>query len=101
MRKLLVLTCLLIGCHAPAAQAKESTSMREADKLFEAGRYDSALQKYDALAKSPPDERTYTRAMFRAVECETLLSQHEHALGRVRTAKVPSDTGLRAIVELG
>ncbi len=39
--------------------------------------------------------------MFRAVECETLLAQHEHALDRVRAAKLPSDPGLRAIVELG
>src|SRR5207245_7554330 len=35
------------------------------------------------------------------IECETSLSQHEHALDRVRAAKVPSDAGLRAIVELG
>ena len=101
MRKLLVLTCLLIGCHAPPAQAKESPTMHEADKLFDAGRYDSALAKYDALVKAAPDERQYTRALFRAVECETLLTQHEHALDRIRAARLPSDAGLRAIIELG
>ncbi|HEY2747810.1 MAG TPA: alpha-2-macroglobulin family protein, partial [Polyangia bacterium] len=100
MRKPLVFLCLLVGCNAPSVQAKESPVMHEADKLFEAGRYDSALGKYDALAKSAPDERQYARAMFRAVECETLLAQHEHALDRVRAAKLPSDPGLRAIVEL-
>lgn len=75
--------------------------MHDADKLFEAGRYDAALTKYDAFAKAAPDERQYTRALFRAVECETLLAQHEHALDRIRAAKLPSDAGLRAIVALG
>ncbi len=101
MRKLLVVTCLFIGCHAPPVQAKESPTMHEADKLFEAGRYDAALAKYDALVKAAPDERLYTRATFRAIECETLLAQHEHALDRVRAAKLPADPGLRAILELG
>jgi len=101
MRKLPVLLCLFFGCHAPAVQAKESPTMKDADKLFDKGQYDSALQKYEAIAKSPPDERLYTRATFRAIECETLLGQHEHALDRVRAAKLPSDTGLRGIVELG
>ncbi|HEX8950435.1 MAG TPA: hypothetical protein VF945_01250, partial [Polyangia bacterium] len=101
MRKLPLVFCLLIACHAPPAQAKESPTMHDADKLFEAGRYDAALQKYDALAKAAPDERQGTRATFRAIECETLLAQHEHALDRIRAAKVPSEVGLRAIVELG
>ncbi|HWE31194.1 MAG TPA: MG2 domain-containing protein [Polyangia bacterium] len=101
MRKLMVLSCLLIGCHAPPAQAKESPTMHDADKLFEAGRYDAALQKYDTLIKASPDEHAYARALFRSVECETLLGQHEHALDRVRAAKLPSDAGLRAILELG
>ena len=52
MRKQLVFLCLLFGCHTPAVQAKESPTMHDADKLFDAGRCDSALQKYDALAKS-------------------------------------------------
>ncbi|MGZ3427784.1 MAG: tetratricopeptide repeat protein, partial [Polyangia bacterium] len=101
MRKLLLLACLLIGCHSPSVQAKESSTMHDADKLFEAGKYDAALQKYDALVKAAPDERQYTRALFRAVECETLLAQHEKALDRVRAGKLPSDPGLRGILELG
>ena len=100
MRKLLVLACLLIGCHAPPAQAKESPAMQDADKLFQAGRYDAALKKYDTLQKSAADERSYTGALFRAIECETLLAQHEHALDRIRAARLPADAGLRAIVEL-
>ena len=103
MRKPLVLLCLLIGCHAPPAQAKESPTMHDADALFDAGRYDAALGKYDAVAKDAAryDDRQYTRALFRAVECETLLAQHEHALDRIRAARLPGDAGLRAIIELG
>jgi len=75
--------------------------MKEADQLFTSGKYDAALQKYDALQKSASDERAYVGALFRAVECETLLAQHEQALDRVRAARVPADPGLRAIVALG
>jgi len=101
MKHVLVAMVLLIGCHAPPARDKESATMKDADKLFTEGKYDSALQKYDALQKSPPDERTYARALFRAIECETLLGQHEKALDRARALKLPSDPGLRGIVNLG
>ncbi|MDB4969934.1 MAG: Large extracellular alpha-helical protein [Myxococcales bacterium] len=101
MKKILLAMVLVIGCHTPPVQAKESATMKDADKLFTEGKYDSALQKYDALQKSPPDERIYTRALFRAIECETLLNQHEKALDRARAAKLPSDPGLRGIVNLG
>jgi uncharacterized protein YfaS (alpha-2-macroglobulin family)/tetratricopeptide (TPR) repeat protein len=101
MKKVLFAMGLLIACHSPPSQGKESAVMKDADKLFTEGKYDSALQKYEMLQKSPPDERSYARALFRAVECETLLEQHEKALDRARTAKLPSDPGLRAIVNLG
>jgi uncharacterized protein YfaS (alpha-2-macroglobulin family) len=98
----LLSTVVCWGCSSPSAHAKaESPSMKEADQLFTSGKYDSALQKYDALQKAASDERVYVRALFRAVECETLLARHEQALDRVRAARVPSDVALRTIVELG
>ena len=98
---MMLLTLALLACHGPTARAKESPAMREADQLFTAGRYDAALQKYDAVLGHAADERTHTRALFRAVECETLLYRHEQALDRVRAARLPADVGMRAVVQLG
>ena len=98
---MVLLTLALLGCRGPTAQAKESPTMKDADQLFTAGRYDAALQKYDTLAHEASDERSYTRALFRAIECQTMLGQHEQALDRVRAARKLSDAGLRGIVALG
>jgi uncharacterized protein YfaS (alpha-2-macroglobulin family) len=94
-----IVPLLVLGCHRPA-QAKEST-MKQADQLFTAGKYDAALHQYETAIAHPPDERTYIRALFRAIECETLLSQHEKALDRARTARAPADPRLRGILALG
>jgi uncharacterized protein YfaS (alpha-2-macroglobulin family) len=92
---------LCISCHSPPAQAKEPAMLLEADKLFTAGRYDAALAQYEAAVGHAGDERSRTRALFRAIECETLLGKPEAALDRARASKPPADAALRGIWTLG
>src|SRR4051794_35221190 len=93
-----IVPLLLLGCTAHPAQAKESPTMKDADQLFASGKYDAALQRYRQVADHPPDDRQYTRATFRVIECHQLLGQPEQALDRARSAKAPGDARLRGIV---
>lgn len=49
--------------------------MHDADTLFDAGRFDAALKKYDALTRSVSDERQFAHALFPAVAYETHLAE--------------------------
>ncbi|HZS37603.1 MAG TPA: alpha-2-macroglobulin family protein [Polyangia bacterium] len=102
----LALAVFACGCGNRPAQAKGDdaavgpVAFPDADKAFADGKYDEALARYDAAQKSAKSDDVYTRALFRATECETLLNQHEHALDRVRAARVPANVSLAALVEL-
>lgn len=92
---------LSVSCHAPSADAKESAALNDADGLFASSRYDAALAKYEAALAGHGDERSHTRALLGAIECQTAMGQPEAALDRVRAAKPPSDAALRGIWALG
>jgi alpha-2-macroglobulin len=103
MKRVVLLACLLplslFSCHQPVA-AKENAVLKDADTSFAAGKYDEALHKYEAAYRHAGDEPGYTRALYRAVECETLLYRQEAALDRIRAARLPGDVVLRGILEL-
>src|SRR5262245_28628600 len=100
---LLVLPLFATACsqrHAEAQPASGAIAIPDADREFAAGNHRAALALYDAAQKRAPDDTRYTRALFRAAECEALLGEHEHALDRARAARVPSDPALAALVQL-
>ena len=84
MRKLILVTCLLIGCHTPAGAGQGAADDARRRQAVPSGAIRLRAAEYDAR-KAPPDERNYMRALFRAVECETLLpSTSTRSTGRAR-----------------
>lgn len=84
----------------PAVALAQGGRLAEAEKLRQSGKYREALKKYEAVLKGSPDDETYTRALLRAVESQTLLGEHEEALRRIRAASPPKDPGRRGMFHL-
>ncbi len=66
----------------------------KADRLFEKGLYQQALEAYAPALKEPGNEGL--KALYRSAECEGLLFRYSDAVGRLYAAKPPSDSLWRA-----
>src|SRR5215831_16111613 len=76
------------GHAAPAPDAR--TLLEQADRLFDAGRYQAALGRFEgASVAAGGGEAERTRALLGAVKCEIPLGRLERALDRVRAAPLP------------
>src|SRR5215471_8329876 len=91
----LVLALFLLG-----GGAGEGDLLKDAGALRDKGQYQAALEKYEKVLAAPSGERPYTVALHHAIDCETRLGRYEHALDRVRAAKLPGDRVLRDAVVL-
>src|SRR5262245_24603027 len=80
------------------AAGGDSDRFAEAERLEGQGQYAAALAKYTELlgASAAADDRLYARALYHAAQCEIQLGQLEHALDRVRAARLPKDLAPRA-----
>src|SRR5437870_11720729 len=94
MQRLVLLIVLLAG------GATEGDLLKEAGALREKGQYQAALEKYEKVLAAPSGERAYAIALHHAIDCETRLGRYEHALDRVRAAKLPAERTLRDAVVL-
>src|SRR5437870_8232512 len=94
MQRLVLFIALVAG------GAGEADLLKEAGALREKGQYQAALDKYEKVLAAPSGERVWTIALHHSIDCETRLGRYEHALERVRAAKLPADRTLRDAVVL-
>ncbi len=66
-----------------------AADLSRADKLFDEGLYQEALQAYSPAAASAGPDRL--KAVYRAAECEALLFRYAEAAGRLKDLKLPAD----------
>ncbi|HNW43786.1 MAG TPA: MG2 domain-containing protein [Elusimicrobiales bacterium] len=81
---------LALASTLSAAPAEE----KNAADLFEKGRYQEALSYYSKAAAQPGEEGL--RAVYRAAECEALLTRYGEAAQRLAAVKLPKDPLWRA-----
>ena len=81
--KLLLFVLLLIPGFCRGA------GLPDADRLFDEGLYEEALQIYASTPSAAGPERL--RASYRSAECEALLFRYAEAAGRLNALKLPPD----------
>jgi len=81
----LILTILFFPCFAAGAESGPA----QADRLFSKGLYQEALTAYSEAAARPGDDGL--KALYRAAECEGLLSRYGEAVGRLDGLELPAD----------